>query len=430
MSKKLNLVYEWIGPNGPISNNKLPTAGDFMMAQTDAHFPYIKSDLFQKPHYYTRIKNCRLISSHQLPDEPFLYELNFHLYHYRDLMHNFHPADGLLDQNQIHYEVLERVRDKTAYILITQLFEGYMQDEFLKGMTEYFVAKKIPLTQIIYLTNCGNGKDVYDDFCKRNKSPSEMKMEYLPTFRVDRANISEAITESLTQEYITGPKQKTFLCFNRRYNDHRLLLFLFLSKKDLLDQCYISMAKTQPEADRTFKENVKYLLSRMNPYNLEPSDVIEADNKLPLILDSEDFSKYPMEQNIDPVRDLYKNSLVNIITETYFFSNIIHITEKTYKPIAFMQPFVMIGSYGSLKHIKEMGFKTFEEFWDESYDLEKDDIKRFTMVMSVIESIASWPDHVKTDFTYAVKDIVEYNLKHLNSMPNSEIDNFVEKYGT
>jgi hypothetical protein len=95
-----------------------------------------------------------------------------------------------------------------------------------------------------------------------------------------------------------------------------------------------------------------------------------------------------------------------------------------------MQPFVMVGSYGSLQHIKEMGFKTFSEFWDESYDLEKDDVKRFTMVMSVIESIASWPDHVKIDFTYAVKDIVEYNLKHLNSMPNKEIDDFVEKYGT
>jgi hypothetical protein len=305
-----------------------------------------------------------------------------------------------------------------------------MQDEFLKGMTDYFLAKRIPLSQIIYLTNCGNAKVVYNEFCARNEFQPEMNMEYLPTFRVDRANIGDAITESLTSSYVTGPRTKTFLCFNRRYNDHRLLVFLFLSKKNLLDQCYISMAKTQPEANRTFKENVKYLLTRINPYNFEPGDVIEADNKLPLVLDSEDFSRYPMEQNIDPVRDLYKNSLVNIITETYFFNNIIHITEKTFKPIAFMQPFVMVGSYGSLQHIKEMGFKTFSEFWDENYDLEKDDVKRFTMVMSVIESIASWPDHVKIDFTYAVKDIVEYNLKHLNSMPNKEIDDFVEKYGT
>lgn len=430
MNKKINLVYEWIGPNGPISNNKLPTAGDFMMAQTDSHFPHMRSDFYQKPHYYTRIKDCRLISSHQLPSEKFLYEINFHLYHYRDLMHNFHPADGLLDQNQIHYQAMNRIRDKTAYILVTQLFEGYMQDDFLKAMAEYFTAKRIPLSQIIYLTNCGNGKTVYADFCNRNNIPAEMNMEYLPTFRVDRDSIKEALAESADMEYIPGPRLKTFLCFNRRYNDHRLLTFLYLSKMNLLDQSYISMAKTQPEADRTFKENVKYLLSRINPYNFTFKDVVEADDKLPLVLDSDDFSKYPMEKTIDPVRDLYKNSLVNIVTETYFFSNIIHITEKTYKPIAFMQPFVMIGSYASLKHVKEMGFKTFNDFWDESYDLEQDDVKRFAMVMSVIEYIASWTEEKRIEFTYKVKDIVEYNVNHLNSMPNKEIDDFVEKYGT
>jgi hypothetical protein len=251
----------------------------------------------------------------------------------------------------------------------------------------------------------------------------------LPTFRVDRANIGEAIVESVATEYVPGPRLRTFLCFNRRYNDHRLLTFLFLSKKNLLDQCYISMSKTQPESNSTFKENTKYLLSKINPYNITPNDVIEADNKLPLVLDSEDFSRYPMEQTIDPVRDLYKNSLVNIVTETYFFNNIIHITEKTYKPIAFMQPFVMIGSYASLKHVKEMGFKTFGDFWDESYDLEQDDLKRFTMITNIIEYIASWTEQQRIEFTYKVKDIVEYNANHLNSMPNKEIDDFIEKYG-
>ena len=51
----------------------------------------------------------------------------------------------------------------------------------------------------------------------------------------------------------------------------------------------------------------------------------------------------------------------------YFFNNIIHITEKTYKPIAFMQPFILVAAAGSLRHVQDMGFKTFNEFWDESY---------------------------------------------------------------
>jgi hypothetical protein len=50
--------------------------------------------------------------------------------------------------------------------------------------------------------------------------------------------------------------------------------------------------------------------------------------------------------------------------------------------------------------------------------------------MSVIKSIVSWTEQQRIEFTYKIKDIVEYNVKHLNTMPNIEIDNLVEKYGT
>ena len=162
---------------------------------------------------------------------------------------------------------------------------------------------------------------------------------------------------------------------------------------------------------------------------LTSEDVLSADKLLPLVLDNSNFSRYPMEHSLDPVKHLYDNSLINIVTETYFFNNIIHITEKTYKPIAFMQPFILLGAAGSLQHIKDMGFKTFGEFWDESYDLEKDDKKRFKMIVDIIESISKWPDEVKIDFTYVVKNTVDYNVSHLNTMKDIEIDNLVEKYG-
>jgi hypothetical protein len=430
MNKKLNLVYEWIGPTGPLTNNRIPTIADLAAGQVNYHFPDIKGDLFQRPHFYNRIKDANIIPAFKLPEGIFLYELNFEVYHYRDRLHNFHHADGLLENNIITPLVLERIRNKQAYFLVTLFYEGYLDDELLESMGDYFTQKQIPLTQIIYLTNCANGKEVYEDFCKRkNKSP-EMKMEYFPVFRIDKCNVDHAIPKSLKTTYQTGQRKKTFLCFNRRYNDHRLMLYLAIVQQGLIDQCYYSMDKTQPEANRSFVDNCKYLLSRFPDMGLSSDDVLAADKFLPLVLDNPNFGSYPMELNSDPVQHLYDNSLINIITETYFFNKIIHVTEKTYKPIAFMQPFILVGATGSLQHIKDMGFKTFGEFWDESYDLEKDDVKRFDMIMSVIKSIASWPDHVKIDFTYAVKNIVDYNVAHLNTMQDIEIDNLVEKYGT
>jgi len=430
MSKKINLAYEWIGPNGPLTNNRIPTISDLMTASVDYHFPQLKGDLFQKPHFHSRIVDSNIVPTYKLPKETFLYELNWTNFHYRDKLHNFNSADGLFDSNQISITVLDRLRNKTAYLLVTLFYEGYMDDEFLNHLSDYFTSKGLPLTQVIYMTNCYNGQAVYEDYCKRNHKLSEMQMEYFPVFRIDRCNVQQAIVESLKSTYQPGPRKKTFLCFNRRYNDHRLMLYLAIVQCGLIDQCYYSMDKTQPEANRSFVENCKYLLSRFSDMGLDSTDVLTADKLLPLVLDNPNFSRYPMEHSVDPVKHLYENSLVNIITETYFFSNIIHITEKTYKPIAFMQPFILVAAAGSLQHLKDMGFKTFGDFWDESYDQELDDKQRFSDILALIKSISEWPDHVKIDFTYVVKDIVEYNANHLNTMPNIEIDNLVEKYGT
>jgi hypothetical protein len=430
MSKKINLAYEWIGPNGPITNNRMPTIADLMTASVDYHFPQLKGDLFQKPHFHSRIVNSRIVSTYKLPQEIFLYELNWANFHYRDKLHNFYSADGLFDDNQVAAEVLHRVRNKTAYFLVTLFYEGYMDDEFLNHLSDYFTSKGLPLTQIVYMTNCYNGQEVYEDYCKRNHKLPEMQMEYFPVFRIDKCNVRQAITESVISKYRPGPRKKTFLCFNRRYNDHRLMLYLAVVQHGLIDQCYYSMDKTQPEANRSFIENCKYLLSRFSDMGLISDDVLAADKLLPLVLDNPNFSRYPMEHSVDPVKHLYDTSLINIVTETYFFNKIIHITEKTYKPIAFMQPFILVAAAGSLQHLKDMGFKTFSNFWDESYDQELDDKQRFRKITALIQSISDWTKEEKTQFTFKVKDIVDYNAAHLNTMQNIEIDNLVEKYGT
>ena len=38
-------------------------------------------------------------------------------------------------------------------------------------------------------------------------------------------------------------------------------------------------------------------------------------------------------------------------------------------------PFVMVSKKGTLKYLRDIGFKTFGDFWDESYDDEEDDNK-------------------------------------------------------
>jgi hypothetical protein len=429
MNKKVNFVYEWIGPRGPITNTRVPNIIDLTEAAIETQFPEYPHDSVQAPHFYRRVPNRNIIPAYELKDEVFLYELNFATYYYRNTLNVFNINDGFLDNNKISRHIVNRIQNKKGYFLITVLFESYVNDNFFKAMTNYFTFKKIPLSQIVYATNCANGQSVYNDFCLRHNIPAEIKIAYIPTFRLDRTNVKDTIQKNILVEYKPGLRKKLFLNFNRRYSDHRLLFFMNVIKKNLLDKFYISMAADQPESHRSFIDNVHYLSQRMPNFNITAEEIQTANSVLPLVLDVDNFDFYPMEPTEVSVETFYENSLINIASETFFFDNFIHITEKTYKPIAFMQPFILVGAANSLQHIKDMGFKTFSKFWNEDYDLEIDNEKRMKMIFDIVDAISKWSDEEQIKFSQDVKETVEYNVRHLNTMPNREIEEFTEKYG-
>jgi hypothetical protein len=70
------------------------------------------------------------------------------------------------------------------------------------------------------------------------------------------------------------------------------------------------------------------------------------------------------------------------------------MTEKIWKPILAQQIFVVHGNYLYLQKLKEIGFKTFGAFFDESYDLEKDSSLRIKKIadLCVNLKLANWSD--------------------------------------
>ena len=85
------------------------------------------------------------------------------------------------------------------------------------------------------------------------------------------------------------------------------------------------------------------------------------------------------------------------------------ITEKTEKCFTVGIPFIMVSTPGFLKKLKELGFKTFDKWWDESYDDEKNPAKRFKKIKDLIYEISKW-DNEKIEKTYAeMKDVLRWN---------------------
>ena len=70
------------------------------------------------------------------------------------------------------------------------------------------------------------------------------------------------------------------------------------------------------------------------------------------------------------------------------------MTEKIWKPIIAQHLFVVHGNHLYLQKLREIGFKTFSSYFDESYDLEPNADKRIDAICKLCKDLLSkdWQD--------------------------------------
>ena len=89
-------------------------------------------------------------------------------------------------------------------------------------------------------------------------------------------------------------------------------------------------------------------------------------------------------------QNLYQRSFIHLVLETHFDadqSGGTFLTEKTYKCIKFCQPFIIIGSQGSLAVLRSHGYRVFDDILDNSYDTIEDATQRWVALRSTIKQI-------------------------------------------
>lgn len=125
--------------------------------------------------------------------------------------------------------------------------------------------------------------------------------------------------------------------------------------------------------------------------------------------------------------DVFKNSYFNLILETHLDadqSGGAFLTEKTFKPIKFGQPFVMIGTPNSLKLLRSMGYRTFDNFIDNNYDSIEDNTKRWIAIKKTIHQIIQ--QKPKDVYTQCYDDII-HNQHHFSNRIKENINYIVNK---
>jgi hypothetical protein len=87
--------------------------------------------------------------------------------------------------------------------------------------------------------------------------------------------------------------------------------------------------------------------------------------------------------------DYYNHIFVDLVGETYIHGLTFYPTEKTWRPVYTLTPFVISGPQGFVDNLRSRyGVRTFSQWWDESYD-NYQNYQRIEKIYSVIEFLDS-----------------------------------------
>ena len=207
---------------------------------------------------------------------------------------------------------------------------------------------------------------------------------------------------NIVKDLKTNRKNK-FLCFNRRLKPDRVAMISFL-----LGMGYENIYLSHDDPNTGDNSFVEILIKESNI-----SEIIETGFDIFMkngkgIIDTDDFETgQPL--NIPDKSELYETSYFSIVTESTVFFHKLRFTEKLMKPIINLHPFVVYGSCGTLKLLRYFGFKTFSDFWDESYDEILDDKDRFVALTKVIDNLTKLTNQEWDELTEKLKPILIYN---------------------
>lgn len=210
---------------------------------------------------------------------------------------------------------------------------------------------------------------------------------------------------------ISSPNQRriqhSFISPNRiigGQRDHRVLLIYHLLKRRI-KHAQISCPITCPQENQSVID-----IGRRYQGTYHDIDHILDEANFPWHFEGE--NDHPMHSCWLSLFEANSTALAHVITETVYFGRRLHLTEKTFKPICLKMPFIMVSSQGSLRYLRSYGFRTFDAFWDESYDDETDDLMRLEKIADLLASLDAMTDNQRQDLYQAMIPVIEHNFQH------------------
>jgi hypothetical protein len=283
--------------------------------------------------------------------------------------------------------------------------------EFYVGQTQNFVNSNSKLTLLLKsfnldrtVKNLNYQSNIFEknlllhsEKQSHNLKKYQLDNELIPVYYWSHAVISRDWFRYAKHETFQKCTKKTFLIYNRAWSgtrEYRLRFSDLLIERNLIDQCQTSNNPVDAEL------NIHYTDHKFNNPTWKPTNILE--NFLPPTTadatNSADFNTAD-----------YNATDIEIVLETLFDDDRLHLTEKSLRPIACGQPFILASTCGSLEYLRGYGFKTFDTVWDESYDQNTNPEERLTAIVNLMQQISAWNESTKKNKLEQAQEIAEYN---------------------
>jgi hypothetical protein len=217
---------------------------------------------------------------------------------------------------------------------------------------------------------------------------------------------------------------KLFSCFNHLISEkrsYRLYLLAKLTEENLTQYGHISCPNLSNNTLKTELFNKNSLLDAKSKRCIYDHLLPNAS---PMILDKVNYN-----DSSASVSSYLIDSYWNIVTETVFYDQKLHLTEKIFKPIVTKRPFILVGAPGNLKYLKSYGFETFGKWIDESYDDIEDPVERINFIVGQVKKLSTLSTESLEQMHKEIEQICEFNHQHFFTnfkkiLINELVDNF------
>jgi len=363
--------------------------------------------------------------------ENFVFKKLTNLYYIHGLLK--YPDSWPSDLDLFQYvkpEYLELLKNKKCFFIFDASTEGFsslIDYPFFEILYNSCKKNNVDPSQIIFISSNLYDESNIEKFHKERNFKkinvfSFVAFEYAINHQhgfIDTTAYLEEKIKIVNNEF----KDKYFSSLSRLNRPHRARATFLLCQEEIKNKALISHDKIDL---RVYSNHLR---------EFDNAAVEQWSSTLPLTIDRGNFEvNWALDSDYAHIHDQTLFQIVNETEANNRYNTALFYSEKTFRPIAQLQPFVIYGQQYCNRYLKSIGYNSYEDWFDYSFDSEPDDTLRYKMLLNQVKDLCARLDSFTKDqkiewrFQNKEKLVENYNILFYKTYSKKKMFQFLVEF--